>query len=1069
MESRKLFHEMVAEKLIEKLREGTAPWQKPWQPGESESFLPVNPTTGQRYRGINAILLMSQERGDQRWMTFKQAAALNARVRKGEKGTPVEYWKFTDEQTKVDADGQPVLDDAGKPVKQAVKLERPRVFFATVFNAEQIDGLPPLQPRKEQEWNPVKRVQDILLTSGAVVRHGERDRAFYRPATDSIHLPDTAQFPTADSYYATALHELGHWTGHESRLNRDLGHPFGSEGYAREELRAEIASMILGDELGIGHDPGQHAAYVGSWIKALEEDPLEIFRASADAEKIHDYVLHIEQKLIQEQQAEEQERILAELQKLHQAAYEDYSPLESWKNLQTVAQANGFSATMGRGGTGQYDPPYIVTYNDRTGQRTSISSELFQDGKAVTSVNGQRVPGTGLTSDLESQTAAFNEAVARRNNPTQVQEAKMNDTTLGDKTYIDVPYKEKEEAKALGAMWDRQEQSWYVPVGKDAAPFAKWMNAEGSEPRPAREVRKPDEQRMYLAVPYGERMAAKAAGAVWDTAAKSWYAGPKADMQKLERWAADRVPGQQVPAMTPQEEFAEALGSMGCVVDGNHPLLDGAKHRIAVEGDAKGEHGGFYVGHLDSHPAGYIKNNRTGIEMRWKAKGYVLTSEQKAQLQAEAATKLETRELEQAKLHEQTAQRVLKQMAELVPVTRPTPYLQAKGIQPQPGVMTDKDGRETCIPVIDADGKQWTMQYIQADGTKRFAKDSRKAGCFHAVGGLDALAEAPVLVIGEGYATAGTLAQTLGFATVAAFDSGNLLPVATALHEKFPEKPVVIAGDDDRHLEITLGVNPGRSKAKEAARAVGGKVLLPIFAPGEATYPDELAPFTLQGYRNHLNATKALEGTDNLTGQQTEELKRVQLTGDQLAALDRMKQHATFNDLATRSTLGSEGLLRQVNSIVTAEIEKHRKGIGHTVEELSSGRKAENFYGDAANKIDNITLTGYAKDGNLSARAELDRRYIEEARKDWEEWSTPSKSKDKAETVNSLQGVKEAILHHEKLHPTGQYDDFLNTVQSRIEELQVHTEEQPKEQRVKQPKQPRQAKARRGAKIGSGS
>ena len=957
MEPRKLFHEMVAEKLIEKLKEGTAPWQKPWQPGDSDSIMPINPTTGQRYRGINAILLMSQDHADQRWMTYKQASAVNAQVRKGEKGTPIQYWKFNDERIKLDADGKPVLDASGEPVKQTVKLERPRVFFATVFNAEQIDGLPPPLPRKQQEWNPIKRAQDVLQTSGAVIKHGEPNRAFYRPATDSIHLPDTGQFLSADNYYATALHELGHWTGHESRLNRDLAHPFGSDGYAREELRAEIASMILGDEFGIGHDPGQHVAYVASWIKSLEEDPLEIFRAAADAEKIQDYVLHIEQEQIQEQRTEEQDGILVELQKLHQAAYEDYSPLESWHNLKTVAQANDLSAAIERGGTGQYDPPYIITYTDRAGQRISISSELFHDGKAITSVYGQRVPGTGLTSDLEWQSAAFNDAVHLMKYRIPAKEANMSETTeLGDKTFIDVPYKEKEEVKALGARWDRQEQSWYVPAGKDAAPFAKWMKMEAAGPsRAARVGRKSGQERVYLAVPFGERTAAKAAGAMWDKAAKSWYAGPKGDMQRLERWVADKVPGQQGPAMTPEEEFAEALRSLGCVVDGKHPVMDGAKHRVAVEGDPKGEHAGFYVAHLDGHPAGYIKNNRTGIEMKWKSKGYVLTPEQKAQMQALVATKLQIRELEQAKLHEQTAQRVCKQMTELVPVTRPTIYLLAKGIKPQASLMTDQDGRETYIPAIDADGKQWTMQYIQDDGTKRFAKDSRKAGCFHAVGGLDALAQAPVLVIGEGYATAGTLAQTLGFATVAAFDSGNLLPVATALHEKFPEKPVIIAGDDDKHLEITQGINPGRSKAKEAARAVGGKVLLPIFAPGEATYSEGLAPFTPQGYRNHLNATKALEEAQKepgrLSEQQTAELKRVQLSGEQLAALDAMKRHTDFNDLATRSTLGSEGLHRQVNLIVEAEIEKCHKDRGLTSEELLARRDDIDLSGDNANNL----------------------------------------------------------------------------------------------------------------------
>jgi antirestriction protein ArdC len=303
MESKKPFHEAVAEKLIEQLKAGTAPWQKPWSPGEPSSYLPMNPTTGKRYKGINAIHLMSQGHSDARWMTYKQAAAVGAQVRKGEKGTPVQYWKFSEEQDKLDDKGKPVLDPQGKPVKETIMLERPRVFFATVFNAEQIDGLPPLQQqtKTEQQWDAIDRAEHILKASGARITHAAGDRAFYRPSTDSITMPERSQFETADRYYATALHELGHWTGHPSRLDRDLGHPFGSEAYAKEELRAEIASMILGDALGIGHDPGQHVAYVGSWIKALQEDSLEIFRAAADAEKIHDYVLAFEQKQVQEQ------------------------------------------------------------------------------------------------------------------------------------------------------------------------------------------------------------------------------------------------------------------------------------------------------------------------------------------------------------------------------------------------------------------------------------------------------------------------------------------------------------------------------------------------------------------------------------------------------------------------------------------------------------------------------------------------------------------------------------------------------------------------------------------------
>lgn len=227
-ERKQAFHEQVAKQLIEQLKRGTAPWQRPWQPGEPTALLPLNPTTGNRYKGINVIHLMSQGRTDPRWLTYKQAQALEAQVRRNEKGTPVQYWSFTEEQTRRDAEGKPVLDGNGAPVKDTVALERPRVFFATVFNAEQIEGLAPLE-RTPQTWDALARVEALLQASGVVIHHGEQNRAFYRPATDTIHLPDKSQFPSADRYYATALHELCH--------NADIG----IRGMPREPRRGLIA------------------------------------------------------------------------------------------------------------------------------------------------------------------------------------------------------------------------------------------------------------------------------------------------------------------------------------------------------------------------------------------------------------------------------------------------------------------------------------------------------------------------------------------------------------------------------------------------------------------------------------------------------------------------------------------------------------------------------------------------------------------------------------------------------------------------------------------------------------
>ena len=294
----KALHEQVAAALIEKLEKGTAPWQKPWNSSSTDFNLPYNALTGNRYKGINIFSLLNAGREDPRWLTFKQADAKGWQVNKGEKGTLVQFVKTHDLVPKLDENGNKVLDENGKSIKVKTALERAIVTAAWVFNAEQISGIPKLeiQPQIKSEWDPIVRAEDLVLLSEAVVNHRKGDEAFYSLRSDSITMPLKEQFETPDRYYATLLHELGHWTGHEDRLNRSLFNRFGSENYAREELRAEIASMLIGDEFKIGHDPGQHVAYVKGWIEILKNNPFEIHAAATDAEKIFSYLLDFERK-----------------------------------------------------------------------------------------------------------------------------------------------------------------------------------------------------------------------------------------------------------------------------------------------------------------------------------------------------------------------------------------------------------------------------------------------------------------------------------------------------------------------------------------------------------------------------------------------------------------------------------------------------------------------------------------------------------------------------------------------------------------------------------------------------
>jgi antirestriction protein ArdC len=296
----KPLHEQIAEKLIAELEAGTSPFQKPWtDSGEPAFTIPINPTTGKNYRGLNSLWLAMQGHTDPRWMTLKQASYAGYTVEKGARATLINFVKTHNIEAVRDSKGEKIKDD-GVTRTNVTELEKPIITKAWVFNADQISGVPPLpdflkQKQDLQKWEPIERAESLIAQSKAVINHGGNE-AYYSKFRDAIQSPLREQFENETKYYAVVLHELGHWTGHESRLNRPMEGRFGSEKYAREELRAEIASLMLGSELNIGHNFGQHAAYVASWVKILKDEPFELFRAAADAQKIFDFVLALEQK-----------------------------------------------------------------------------------------------------------------------------------------------------------------------------------------------------------------------------------------------------------------------------------------------------------------------------------------------------------------------------------------------------------------------------------------------------------------------------------------------------------------------------------------------------------------------------------------------------------------------------------------------------------------------------------------------------------------------------------------------------------------------------------------------------
>ena len=321
------YHKQVAEKIIGMLEKGTVPWEKPW---DGQGRTPINGKSGKRYRGINYLNLYmkAEEKGynDPRWMTFRQISEIGGTVRKDEHGMPIEYWIF--EEKVKDKDGKQVYDDNGKEVTR--ELHPPAVIHSVVFNIEQTEGIP-LYQRPVHEWEPLERAENIIRANKVPVFHDQDDKNYYSPLKDEIHLTPKNSFPDKEAYYATAIHEVGHSTGHNSRLARDMSGGFGSQSYAKEELRAEIASFMLCNDLDISPDKQnkQHAAYIGSWIEALKDDYNEIFRAAADAEKICDYLYEKEREYMLENNIvykkniekveEKEEKPMSEEQKTQQA------------------------------------------------------------------------------------------------------------------------------------------------------------------------------------------------------------------------------------------------------------------------------------------------------------------------------------------------------------------------------------------------------------------------------------------------------------------------------------------------------------------------------------------------------------------------------------------------------------------------------------------------------------------------------------------------------------------------------------------------------------------------------
>jgi len=278
----------ITNQIAAELEKGVLPWLKPWNAEHAAGRItrPLR-ANGIPYRGINVLMLWSEAvaKGFAApiWMTFKQALELNAHVRKGEKGSLVVYSSsITRTETNT---------ETGEDAERDIRFMK----GYTVFNVEQIEGLPAqYYASAAQQLDPMQRIIEadaFFAATGASVSHGG-NMAFYTPTCDRIQMPPFEAFKDAESYYATLGHECVHWTRHETRLNREFGRKrWGDEGYAMEELVAELGAAFLSSDLGLTPDIREdHASYIASWIKVLKDDKRAIFSAASHAQRAVDFL-----------------------------------------------------------------------------------------------------------------------------------------------------------------------------------------------------------------------------------------------------------------------------------------------------------------------------------------------------------------------------------------------------------------------------------------------------------------------------------------------------------------------------------------------------------------------------------------------------------------------------------------------------------------------------------------------------------------------------------------------------------------------------------------------------------
>lgn len=932
-----LFHESLSKQIAEQIKSGTVSWLKPQD--NEHIDLPYNPITGKNYKATANMVLSAKGYKDNRWLTYDQAAEQGYHVKKGEKATEIAFYHYVDYKTKE-------------------KLERPKIQTVKLFNAEQLTGIEAMPIKTNSKEEALAKVQSIFENSQVKIVNNQKDRIFYRQKDDTIYMPPKEAFKDELAYSSGAIHELCRWAGTgEERLNFPAA-PFGTEAFAREKLRTEIATYMLTKELGIPFEP-QGQQFAEQWVKIIEAYPFEILNAAKDAEKIKGFVMEFDKTLeIKQEQELEQNPTTFEkaFSDFAQNAKERFGieytfsdgefkgTLVDDKKLKqeilnqinmtaSPAAQNYFLENTMVDVRKDFDFAYMPHFFDLEYEKYNELSII--DREYVENIQGQTIETlksiffefgneAGTLLNLaekeqlrqEREQQAIVEAVEKEKQTEREQlpkkewkqmiklsvsrEEKDDAKALGAKwsakqqtwyvldgtdlqpfykwlpkdkkaeliiasrDYLNVPREEKDEAKALGAKWDKWQKAWYVEKGTDLEPFAKWgkldLNERQQKQENAAEQSQSAEQeqkaeqniaetKTYIAVSWDDKDEAKKLGAKWDGQNKSWYVEKGQDLMPFKEWLIDEntvIPAKQ-ETVAPEIEFAQHLRDCGLDVD--NPIMDGQIHRVPVIGMPGGKDGA-YCGYVDGVPNGWAQNYVTGEKSKFVSSGTQLTDEERAKQRAEFAQRQQEREEKRQQGYDLAANNAKRILNNSVEADNNHPYLQAKGIEPH--IAKQNNYAQLVIPLRNIYGDIRGVQFINEDGSKQFLSGIEKKGNF-ALLSEDAKDNSTILIC-EGFATGASLHEATKLPVAVAFDAGNLEPVAKAIHEKF-QNQIIICADNDQHKENNVGLE----YAQKATQAVNGKLAVPMFTAEEKA--QKLTDF------NDLHKSQGLEAVKRQVSQ----------------------------------------------------------------------------------------------------------------------------------------------------------------------------------------------------------